>query len=70
MLRPGNDLDIKLLQSPLLENESASNGVAIPDGIKAGDWVRTRVKKNLNKPTGLENQTDVIGGVKINKYYD
>jgi hypothetical protein len=69
MLRPRHDLEIKSLQSSLLEREGVSEGVAVPDGITAGDWVRTRVKKNLDKPTGL-NQKEVIGGVQINKYYD
>jgi hypothetical protein len=40
------------------------------DNIKAGDWVKTRVRQNLDKavPEGREDKV-VINGVKA-KYYN
>ena len=40
------------------------------DEIKAGDWVRARVKGNQDKvPQGGNLEKPVIGGIKA-KYYD
>ncbi|KAK4550495.1 hypothetical protein LTR36_000074 [Oleoguttula mirabilis] len=70
-LRPSHDLSLKTVDSPVLERlgllKDSDDGAA---DIKAGDWVRTRVKGNLDKavPGGRKEQT-VLGGVKV-KYYD
>ncbi|KAK4561134.1 hypothetical protein LTR86_005089 [Recurvomyces mirabilis] len=68
-LRPAQDLNLKTLDSPLLArlglkgNDSAAN-------VKAGDWVRARVKGNLDKAVkGGHKEKEVLGGVKV-KYYD
>lgn len=69
-LRPSHDLDLATVDSPLLrrlglkvDNEA--------NNIKAVDWVRARVKGNLDKPETRDSQVgkQVLGGVKM-KYYD
>ncbi|GIZ49205.1 hypothetical protein CKM354_001224000 [Cercospora kikuchii] len=72
-LRPAHDLDLKTVDSPLLRRlglKDDSDGQAAD--IKAGDWVRTRVRQNQDKPKqgeSKEKEKEVIGGVKV-KYYD
>lgn len=70
-LRPAHDLSLKTVDSPVLErlgllkdsNDDAAN-------LKAGDWVKARVKGNLDKAVpGGEKEKAVLGGVKV-KYYD
>lgn len=59
-LRPAHDLKLKTLDSPLLkrlglkaENDAAS-------GIAAGDWVKARVKGNLDKVTEEGKKEKVV----------
>jgi isopenicillin N synthase-like dioxygenase len=69
-LRPSSDLDLATVDSPLLRRLGLKedNGAK---GIKAGEWVRTRVRQNLDKPETRNAQAgrEVVGGVKI-KYFD
>ncbi|KAK5106596.1 hypothetical protein LTS08_000717 [Lithohypha guttulata] len=69
-LRPGHDLTLKTLDSPLLRRLGLDvhEDDAKKDGIKAGDWVRARVKGNFDKPED-EKEKEVIGGIKA-KYWD
>lgn len=73
LCRPAHDLDLKTVDSPLLRRlglKDDSDGQAAD--IKAGDWVRTRVRQNQDKPKqgeSKEKEKEVIGGVKV-KYYD
>lgn len=68
--RPSLDLRLKALDSPLLDRLGLkSNGNDEADGIRAGDWVRARVKGNFDKAVEGQKEKTVIGGVKA-KYYD
>lgn len=69
-LRPSHDLTLKTMDSPLLRRLGldSSEDDAKKDGIKAGDWVRARVKGNFDKPDNKKEKV-VLGGVKA-KYYD
>lgn len=69
-LRPAHDLKLKALDSPLLQRLGLKAENAASDGIKAGDWVRARVKGNQDKvPEGGNKNKEVLGGLKA-KYYD
>ena len=66
-LRPAHDLTLKPLDSPLLQRLGLKNDEAAD--IKAGDWVRARVKGNFDKPPpGGEKEKKVVGGLSV-KYY-
>ncbi len=69
-LRPSHDLTLKTLDSPLLRRLGLGEGEddSKKDGIKAGDWVRARVKGNFEKPDN-KKEKEVLGGVKA-KYWD
>lgn len=69
-LRPSHDLTLKTLDSPLLRRlgmDTAEDDDK-KQGIKAGDWVRARVKGNFDKPDD-KKEKEVIAGVKA-KYWD
>ncbi|KXT13112.1 hypothetical protein AC579_2155 [Pseudocercospora musae] len=70
-LRPAHDLDLKTVDSPLLRRlglKTDEDGEAA--GIKAGEWVRMRVRQNQDKAeTRRGNQKEVLKGVSV-KYYD
>jgi hypothetical protein len=69
-LRPAHDLKLKALDSPLLSRLGLGSETSEADAIKAGDWVRARVKGNQDKvPEGGNKNKDVLGGIKA-KYYD
>lgn len=69
-LRPAHELDLKTVDSPLLKRLGLVDGGDEAAGIKAGDWVRMRVKQNQDKPKeGGQKEKEVLGGVKV-KYYD
>ncbi|KAK3710274.1 hypothetical protein LTR37_010340 [Vermiconidia calcicola] len=69
-LRPAYDLKLKTLDSPLLKRLGLKPENDTADEIKAGDWVRARVKGNQDKvPQGGNQEKPVIGGIKA-KYYD
>jgi isopenicillin N synthase-like dioxygenase len=69
-LRPAHDLKLKALESPLLTRLGFTNEDSAVDGIKAGDWVRARVKGNQDRvPAGGNKEKEVVAGVKA-KYYD
>lgn len=72
-LRPAHDLDLKVVDSPLLKRLGLkAEGDGERAGIKAGDWVKARVKGNLDpaKERGAPNEEEVLPGVKIVKRYD
>lgn len=68
---PAHDLELKTVDSPLLrrlglKDDTDGEGA----GIKAGDWVRTRVRQNQDKPKEEgSKEKEVLAGVKV-KYYD
>lgn len=69
-LRPAHDLDLKTVDSPLLQRLGLQASGEEAAGIKAGDWVKARVKGNLDKaPEGGHKEKPVLGGIKV-KYYD
>jgi len=67
-LRPANDLNLKTVDSPLLERLGLKDDEAAD--LKAGDWVKARVKGNLDPvPKGGFKEKSVLGGVKV-KYHN
>lgn len=69
-LRPAYDLKLKTVDSPLLKRMGLKSDNDAADELKAGDWVRARVKGNQDKvPEGGNQNKDVIGGLRA-KYYD
>lgn len=72
-LRPAHDLDLKVVDSPLLKRlglKGEDDGSK--EGVKAGDWVKARVKGNLDpaKKQGARKEEEVLPGVKVVRYYD
>lgn len=69
-LRPAHDLTLKTVDSPLLQRLGLKPENDEAAGIKAGDWVKARVKGNLDKAKESgHKEKEVFGGVKV-KYYD
>lgn len=69
-LRPAHDLDLRTVDSPVLERLGLKDAEASAANIKAGDWVRARVKGNLDRAVaGGAKEKEVLSGVKV-KYYD
>ncbi|KAK5082348.1 hypothetical protein LTR05_007494 [Lithohypha guttulata] len=72
-VRPRSDLCLEPVRSRVLERlgyDKLVDEKAV--GLTAGDWVKARVKKNVNKypnEKGAEQETEILGGVKA-KYYD
>lgn len=68
-VRPAQDLDLKVLDSPLLKRLGLKADKDEAAGIKAGDWVKARVKEDVQKAVeGGHKNVPVIGGVSV-KYY-
>ncbi|KDN72349.1 putative 2OG-Fe(II)oxygenase superfamily protein [Colletotrichum sublineola] len=68
-VRPARDLDLKTLDSPLLERMGLKSDKDETAGIKAGDWVQARVKEDLQEAVeGGHKIVPVLGGVSV-KYY-
>ncbi|KAK0937616.1 hypothetical protein LTR29_010838 [Friedmanniomyces endolithicus] len=69
-LRPAMDLSLKTVDSPLLKRLGLQGDEGGAGNINAGDWVRARVKGNLDKAVvGGHKEKSVLGGVKV-KYYE
>lgn len=67
-VRPGAQLNLKTVESPLLKRLGLLDGVKDGD-VTAGDWVRARVRRNWEKPP--EKQENLaLGGVKTQVVYD
>lgn len=70
-VRSRNDLKLEPVNSPVMSRLGYNKSVdesAI--GITAGDWVKARVKSNVQKyPDGKDASQEVLNGVKA-KYYD
>ncbi|KAK1051388.1 hypothetical protein LTR33_014569 [Friedmanniomyces endolithicus] len=59
------DLSLKTVDSPLLKRLGLQGDEDGAGNIKAGDWVRARVKGNLDKAVaGGHMEKSVLGGVK------
>lgn len=73
-LRPANDLDLKVVDSPLLKRLGLKeNDDDAKEGIKAGDWVKARVKGNWDPAKKREDghtEEEVLGKLKVIKYFD
>ena len=60
-LRPAHDLKLKTLDSPLLKRLGIKSENDAADEIRAGDWVKARVKGNLDKaPAGGRKDKEVL----------
>ncbi|OJJ41828.1 hypothetical protein ASPWEDRAFT_56824 [Aspergillus wentii DTO 134E9] len=68
-VRPGDELDLKTVESPLLEREGFA-GEEEEKSIKAGDWVRARVRKNWEKPPADRKENLVVGGVQTRIFHE
>lgn len=63
-------MNLKTVDSPLLERLGLKDSHGEAADLKAGDWVRMRVKQNQDKAVnGGHKEKEVLGGVKV-KYYD
>ena len=72
-LRPAHDLDLEVVDSPLLKRLGLkTEDDRSKEGVKAGDWVKARVKGNLDpaKDRRASKEEEVLPGVKVVKYYD
>ena len=68
-VRPGEDLNLKTLDSPLLRRLGMLDGVEDGGYVRAGDWVKARAQRNWKQPFGkMEYLT--LGGVKTRIAYD
>lgn len=68
-LRPSHDLKLKTLDSPLLKRLGLKSENDAADEIKAGDWVKARIKGNLAKaPADGRKEKEVLNGVKALYY--
>ena len=68
-LRPAHDLKLKQLDSPLLQRLGLHSENSAADDLKAGDWVKARIKGNWEKvPEGGRQDKEVLNGVKALYY--
>ncbi len=68
-VRPAHDLELKTLDSPLLKRMGLKADRDEATGVKAGDWVKARVKGDIQKAVeGGHKDVRVLGGLKV-KYY-
>ena len=68
-VRPAYDLELKTLDSPLLTRLGLKGEKDEAAGIKAGDWVKARVREDVHKAVeGGHKEKTVLGGVKV-RYY-
>lgn len=68
-LRPAHDLKLKTLDSPLLKRLGLKPENDAADEIRAGDWVKARVKGNFEKaPPSGQKEKVVLNGVKALYY--
>lgn len=70
-VRPEDDLELNAVPSPLLKRLGLDKDVEGPT-LTAGEWVKARVAKNVNKAgdsTQNSGEQEIIKGVKA-KYYD
>lgn len=64
-----------MVDSPLLQHLGIKQAGDDDDdaavGIKAGEWVRTRVRQNQDKAREVgHKEKEVLRGVKVKYYYD
>jgi isopenicillin N synthase-like dioxygenase len=68
-VRPEDDTGLQPVKSPVLERLGYDKSLDQSTvGLKAGEWVRARVSKNVSK-VGVEGDNEIVKGVKA-KYYD
>ena len=68
-VRPAHDLDLKTLDSPLLRRMGLKTDQDEAAGITAGEWVKARVKEDVQKAVqGGHKDVPVLGGLSV-KYY-
>jgi isopenicillin N synthase-like dioxygenase len=70
-VRPEDDLQLKTVPSPLLKRLGLDMEIEGPV-FTAGEWVKARVAKNVNKAgdsTQNDGEQEILKGVKA-KYYD
>jgi isopenicillin N synthase-like dioxygenase len=73
-VRPENDLELKPIQSKVLEKlgYKPDENEQLAEGITAGEWVKARVKAGVNKSSKARSELaeqEIVKGVTA-KYYD
>ncbi|KKY13702.1 putative 2og-fe oxygenase superfamily protein [Phaeomoniella chlamydospora] len=69
-LRPEDSLELKPVQSDVLERLGYTRSTdASAVGVTAGEWVKARVARNVNKQQTGDVDQEIVKGVKA-KYYD
>ncbi|KAL4885952.1 hypothetical protein BJY04DRAFT_230155 [Aspergillus karnatakaensis] len=71
-VRPEDNLELRSVESAVLKKlgfDQSVDGSAV--GVTAGEWVKARVKKGVDKGTARSEigEQEILGGVKV-KYYD
>lgn len=68
-VRPGDHLDLRPVNSPLLRREGFYKEGEQQNEVTAGDWVRARVRKNWDKP-GDRKENISVGGVQARLFHE
>ena len=71
-VRPEDELVLRAVESPLLERLGLKKEDGEGEVVTAGEWVKARVAKNVNKAGGSKEtsgEQEIIKGVKT-RYYD
>ena len=69
-VRPEDDLELKPVQSDVLDRlgfTKSTDEAAV--GVTAGEWVKARVARNVNRTPQADEDHEIVKGVKA-KYYD
>lgn len=69
-VRPGDHLDLRTVDSPLLRREGFFTEGEQPKEITAGDWVRARVRRNWDKPPADRKDNISVGGVQTRIFHE
>ncbi|KAE8154398.1 hypothetical protein BDV25DRAFT_135834 [Aspergillus avenaceus] len=70
-VRPGDGLDLKTVDSPLLRRLGLKKDEGEGEAeVTAGEWVRARVRRNWDKPPKANDENLELGGVKTTVFHE
>lgn len=69
-VRPGDHLDLRTVDSPLLRREGFYTEEEGEREIRAEEWVRARVRKNWDKPPVDRGENISVGGVQARIFHE
>ncbi|KAJ1705349.1 gibberellin 20-oxidase [Aspergillus flavus] len=69
-VRPGDGLDLKTVDSPLLRRLGLKKDEGDEAQVSAGEWVRARVRRNWDKPPKANDENIELGGVKTTIFHE